>query len=119
MKKLLLICVSSVLICGLNAFGTITKVFNSVAVNGSTNTGSFSAKVGIIPSQNILLDTTGAQTNYLGVGLDGTNFVNVATNIVTAAGTTNLQPSIPAVAVYYRLSIVTTNNTTNTVYFGN
>jgi hypothetical protein len=116
MKKLI---TTLVVVAAITASATITKVLNAVAVNGATNSTSFSAAVGIIPSQSIIVDTTGAQTNYLQASLDGTNFVTLATNVVSGSGTTNLQPSVATQTIYYRVSLLTTNNTTNTIYFSN
>jgi hypothetical protein len=114
MKKLIL---SLSLLASFTASATLLKVLNNVAVNGSTNTSAMSAVVGIIPSQQIIIDTTGTQTNIIAASLDGTNFVNIATNVMPSSGVTNFQPTVPTLTVYYRVSFSTTNNTTNTVYF--
>ena len=109
--------IAIVILASFTASATLLKVLNNVAVNGSTNTAAMSAIVGVIPSQQIILDTTGTQTNVIAASLDGTNFVNIATNIMPSGGTTNFQPAVPIINVFYRVSFSTTNNTTNTVYF--
>lgn len=118
-KTLLTLCLG--LLAVSFASGGIYKVLSGVAVNGTTNTSSVTFTNAVYPpSQNIIIDTTGNQTNYLQVSLDNTNFVSVATNIVsTGSSTTNFQPAPPATTLYYRVLMTTTNNTTNTVYISN
>ncbi len=117
MKKLIALLTIATVVT-ITASATLTKVMNNVISTGSTNTTSVAGPQVAIPTINYIADTTFPNTNILAVSIDGgTTFVNVATNYTSSTGAISWQPGIPPVTVTYRVTIITTNSSTNTVYF--